>query len=960
MRIGNNQLILLLGTVVSLTVVFNNCEPHRFQASVEALKTALDASGGIAINGGAPTTTSDDVVLTISNPSAKEMYVTNSPDCRDGGQWEPMAQTKAWKLAKKNVNAEVFVKFREGSSEGVNSSCISDSIVHDDIPPVVKITNGVAAFINRNNATIDFEAIDGGSGIDIVTCLNDASGSPLKCSTSHSRASLNEGPHSVEIVAYDKAGNRSVPELVAFTVDRTPPTLTMNLQPSKLTNIARSEFRFSAVDTLSGVDRYECQMGATGAWAACSSPSVSTLASGSHVFAVRAFDKAGNMAAPISYDWVIDMNAPSVMITKAPSPISKDANSIFEFSGSDSGQPITRFECSVDQAAAVACASPYPVNGLAAGTHVFSVVGVDAAGNRSSPAVYTWLIDLTPPTVQFTQTPAKNANSTNANFAFTAADPGSGIARIECQLDGGNYQACASPTALANLTEAEHAYSVRAVDNAGNVSQPVSYTWRVDVTKPMVEITSGPTGYVGVNTADLAYVGTDGGSGIARYECGLDSGAWQTCVSPTNFMALAEGSHLFVVRAVDNAGNVSDPKSRQWYVDRTGPAINFQKMPLATIQTYETAVVQFTVTDAGSGVMTVTCGLNGSLVSCRESDSYTYANPMPGNYVFTVKATDKLGNESMNSVSWTVKQDTVVKTQLVMVNENKKIDVMVVIDNSGSMAYEQANMAQRFGTFLDQLAGYNWQVGIVTTDVSGDAVRKDGRLLELSGMTGQYVLNSSMPLANAKTAFAATIQRPANEGSGNEQGIAASVRAIQRSQAPTVAVNAPNVALFRADAALAAIVVTDADETNPAGTQSQNMPQTLVNLVKATWSAKAFAFHSIIVKPGDTACVGINGNEGYGYAYDSLSKLTGGLIGSVCETDYAAQLKNIGVKTVELVRSANLECPPLDTNGDGKADVAIVTADMSPAPGYVIEGMKITFDKALPLGNNTLTYTCLK
>lgn len=52
---------------------------------------------------------------------------------------------------------------------------------------------------------------------------------------------------------------------------------------------------------------------------------------------------------------------------------------------------------------------------------------------------------------------------------------------------------------------------------------------------------------------------------------------------------------------------------------------------------------------------------------------------------------------------------------------NKKVDVLLVIDNSGSMGDEQANLAANFGPFIERLeaAGADYRIGITTTDIGG-------------------------------------------------------------------------------------------------------------------------------------------------------------------------------------------------------------------------------------------------
>jgi len=58
----------------------------------------------------------------------------------------------------------------------------------------------------------------------------------------------------------------------------------------------------------------------------------------------------------------------------------------------------------------------------------------------------------------------------------------------------------------------------------------------------------------------------------------------------------------------------------------------------------------------------------------------------------------------------------------------KQVDVLLVIDNSGSMGEEQANLAANFGPFIEKLeaAGADYRIGVTTTDIGGKGCSAGG------------------------------------------------------------------------------------------------------------------------------------------------------------------------------------------------------------------------------------------
>src|SRR3989449_1774674 len=262
---------------------------------------------------------------------------------------------------------------------------------------------------------------------------------------------------------------------------------------------------------------------------------------------------------------------PTVTITSTPLNPTNNVNATFSFTGSDSSGNAVSFLCQLDGGAQSACTSSFTYSGLAQGSHSFSVVAVDFAGNQSIPAAYTWTIDTTSPSVNITSTPLNPTNNVNATFSFTGSDSSGNAVSFLCQLDGGAQSACTSPFTYSGLAQGSHSFSVVAVDLAGNQSIPAAYTWTINTTPPSVNITSTPLNPTTNINASFSFSGFDPAGETISFLCQLDGGAQSACNSPNVYFGLAQGSHSFSVVAVDLAGNQSIPAAYTWTINTTPP-----------------------------------------------------------------------------------------------------------------------------------------------------------------------------------------------------------------------------------------------------------------------------------------------------------------------------------------------------------------------------------------------------
>ena len=303
-------------------------------------------------------------------------------------------------------------------------------------------------------------------------------GSFSGCTSPFATGPLTDGSHTFGVRSVNSLGTASAATTYTWTVDTTPPPAP-SLTSTPPANDTNTSAGFSFGDDEAGVT-FECQLDA-GSFSTCTSPATySGLADGSHTFAVRARDGAGNPSAATSYAWSLQApRPPAPSIDTKPSNPSNVKQAVFAFSDSDG---TVSFTCSVDGAAYSPCASLFSTAALADGSHTFAVEAVDVSNRSSNPTQYTWTIDtVAPPTPSITSRPAAVVASGSASFGFN--DTQAGVA-FECQLDGAAFASCTSPAAYSGLATGQHTFAVRARDAAGNASAATSYSWRVDITPP--------------------------------------------------------------------------------------------------------------------------------------------------------------------------------------------------------------------------------------------------------------------------------------------------------------------------------------------------------------------------------------------------------------------------------------------------------------------------------------------
>ncbi len=482
----------------------------------------------------------------------------------------------------------------------------------DTVPPDTSITSQPAALSNSSSPSFGLSATQVGStfecsldGAVFAACANPAAYSGVA-----------DGAHTFQARAVDPAGNVDPsPASYSWTIDATPPDTTIGPSyPAALTIATGATFDFSSSESPS---TYACALDA-GAYSSCSSPKTySGLADGPHTFYVRATDAATNTdPSPATYNWTIDTTPPSTTIGPTmPAANTQSSSAAFDLG---SNEPGSTFECRLDGALFVSCATPASYSGLGDGTHTFDVRATDPAGNLdTSPATYSWKIDNVAPSTPTLTAPA-DALMTNAlpqlRATFDDATAGGDTGTVEFQLCSSSAPAgvscapvvqsvtsgsvstggtaSATPAALADGT---YSWQARAHDVAGNQSGwSATRSFQLDTSVPTVPALSAPADDAWVHTIQLsapfnkpAFAGT----GIVEFRLCSDalclgivrSGNSGTLVngalatwSPSSLPV--DGLYYWQARARDSAGNVSAwTASRTLHLDRVAPGkpVNF-------------------------------------------------------------------------------------------------------------------------------------------------------------------------------------------------------------------------------------------------------------------------------------------------------------------------------------------------------------------------------------------------
>lgn len=252
-------------------------------------------------------------------------------------------------------------------------------------------------------------------------------------------------------------------------------------------------------------------------------------------------------------------------------------------------------------------------------------------------------------------------------------------------------------------------------------------------------------------------------------------------------------------------------------------------------------------------------------------------------------------------------------------DSDKKLDIVWVVDNSGSMGDEQASLANNFDVFIRDFIyrGFDFRMGITTTDTSHPSMAGAAVPGSLESLTAiQANANEQAFISNFKNKI-----QVGTRGSGNEKGLAAMENFLNRYE----------TSWMRQDAYLVMVFVSD-EEDQSAKTKEEYLARYL-QAKQAAGAGYVKAYSIVNTQPCQTGNGITCGYERYAYQANQ----TAGTVTDI-KDNFAAVLQDMGQSIINLLDTFPLAHDPI------LASVEVRVNGVIQANGWTIENRQLKFN----------------
>lgn len=310
----------------------------------------------------------------------------------------------------------------------------------------------------------------------------------------------------------------------------------------------------------------------------------------------------------------------------------------------------------------------------------------------------------------------------------------------------------------------------------------------------------------------------------------------------------------------------------------------------------------------------------------------------------------------------------------------REVDVLFVVDNSGSMSEEQSNLSRNFGSFIAEARTWDidFQIGIVTTqteDSVPDPTGPDRQPGELLGST--RIITPATPSYEAVFSRQVEVGTEDTTASSTERGLEAAQLALSDPlitdfgtpctsdadcTAPYLCVAAAagspracggyNRTFLREDASLEIVFVSDEEDSSRA---ELSFYVDFLKSIKGFRNASLMHASAIVGPSG--GCSSGSGTADAGNRYLDVAAQTGGLVGSICDANFSSTLAAIGdrafgvrvqffltraadastVQVFDVPCSGTTRTPRTGWTFDAASNSVVFTEATAPTPGSCFE-----------------------
>ena len=429
-----------------------------------------------------------------------------------------------------------------------------------------------------------------------------------------------DGDKTLYVRIKDNAGNNSAVETVNVTLDTIKPTKPAITIINAFTNTQSYDMSLSSSSTDTNLAYYQTKLN-SGDWQTVTNSTLqiifnySLVSDSLNTLQIRAVDDAGNIS-DISYAYIThDQNA--LISSSSPSGGIYNSDTIVTLSAVQADKIYYTTNGSNPDTSSAVFNVNTPIVFSTEGTHVLKFFSVDTHENQEVFKTQSYTIDKTAPVIAFANYPT--SSNSNVDINITATDSSGVAIRYEITNDGSEPATPDTSSAIAygSITVSLEGTNVRikaiGIDEAGNSSNSISATLRVDKTSPTVTATidtDGPYPVQNGKIITLSAGDSQDQAPIIYYTLDGTTPTTSSTLYSSEFNLTTVGTYDLRAIAIDDLGNMSGINSKTYRMSTIYDSSNNQITTNTTwTKTMSPYSITTDVTIKSGAVLTIEAGV---------------------------------------------------------------------------------------------------------------------------------------------------------------------------------------------------------------------------------------------------------------------------------------------------------------------------------------------------------------